>query len=1292
MTFSNHIGSSSELLVLADIKPGFIPIRSPVTYAGRLRRHLKLLDALRRNGLEADTTGAYVGPIDSLRTLQFISWTLIDNDTKMLLAVNFDRAFEPYIRRIVDQSGPLLDTIFCHCVGFEGRSSDQGFSKFMDFVVENQAPVELFAAAAPDLTVDDGDYFIEVNSALSSNNTGGEDPLIWLAEQTFSKPHEKQIKAARERPHDLLNQSLRILRVFHEVAPMFPASVQDGQEARDDILFYNLADKVMPGFWHMLISRLQQIVQVSADDLTQLQTKLFAKDLAGLHGTIESLSDQSKDPLLHRLISTYKEPLHWFSHPPKARATVDENQAPAPEPASGPASEPASGPAPVEVQLGLINRPGPVTHAGLVFLRVDNASSGRQFLTQMVSLLWPAEASDTRYNLSITHDGLQSLGMHDDKLARFPRAFREGMDKRAGLLGDTGNNHPSKWSWPEVAWPLTAKARAIPPWTIDIIVQITVTADYVDGDHVFNESHPVYAKVESLADTLPDGVTLLGVDPMWRKYMDTTDADGKNKKRIVGHLGFADAISQPEQHRDKPEYTTAPVDHFAGERPSTPETGDLLIGHKSSLDTDTYTMASSPLHNGTFQIIRKLRINVDGFEEAVAGARVHTAAGAEAAAGSVDPNWRDRVGAKMIGREKDGKPLSASAKGIQGFNYLDDPHGHHTPLQSHVRLSNPRESDTPRILRRGFSYGPPYKKGWDKKGRDKKSQDNNGKGTNSTVQNGESTAAEDRGLYFIAYAASISEQFEVLQRWMSGSNSTGLSSWHGDPLLSPKRPGAERHFRYVEKTEQGKQLVVVDLGDDPIAGLQWGTYAFTPSREGLQFIASDLSTTADEKPADTARHIIHRIATAEAGATAADWRMLLEDGDDKRREERRHVWKQIRKDGGVLQTDYAVLVASADAVDQVLRNTDGAFSTSAYLERMKTSLGPQYLGFDRTPEAVAAGQDHARESAIVGAYLNGVISGGDAFDFAFEQTERLLRKLPQEFEPQAYFDGRQVATGRHVALIRLVMDLVAVICREKFGLDLAQGGIQYGGPEPTPPHVPHCPGDFLSASAHIFTPYPEPRVSQIAQFSGDRMRRAAAQVVVREAPAGTLLEHLKNTAKADGDGYWSDDKIVEGLTAVSLGLAAPVYGSFLSVMFDWIDRKTLWRHQQRLQEEAPDTSELRAFAFKALYPQVLNSLSARTAPDFIMRKTTRPVELGGVSLAAGELIVASLASALDDDPERQEYFMFGGDYHEREHSDTFSHHACPGRSIGTNTILGCAMAIISAGLLDPVGPLTLRLQ
>ena len=1241
MTFSNHIGSSSELLVLADIKPGFVPIRSPISYAARLRRHLKLLDALRRNGLEADTTGAYVGPIDSLRTLQFISWTLIDNDTKMLLAVNFDRAFEPYIRRIVDQSGPLLDTIFCHCVGFEGRSSDQGFSKFMDFVTENQAPVELFAAAAPDLTVDDGDYLIEVNSRLSSDDTDEEDPLIWLAEQTFSKPHEKQLDAARKRPHELLNQGFRILRVFSEVAPLFPASGAPGDEVRDDILFYNLANKVMPGFWRLLLARLQQFVQVPPQDLARLQSQLMANDLQSLRSDIESLSDSAKDPLLDRLIKTYREPLDWFSQPPQPRTDTHSLQATKPK----------------EVQRGLVSRPGPVTHAGLVFLRVDDASAGQEFLTTMDSLLWPTEESDTRYNLSITHTGLQSLALHEDKLAAFPRAFLEGMDQRAGLLGDTGVNHPSRWSWPKVSWPLQEDARAIPPWTIDIIVQVTVKADHTEGDHLFTEAHPVYNSVQSLSEKIPHGVRLLGVDPMWRKYMQGSD----KKRRIVGHLGFADAISQPEQHREQSEYTTAASQDFPAGRPSRAELGDLLIGHKSSLDTTTFTPAKTPLQDGTFQVIRKLRINVEGFEKAVDGARVRS--------DSPDPDWRERVGAKMIGREKDGRPLTKTDTGIQNFNYEDDPHGHHIPLQSHVRLSNPRETDTPRILRRGFSYGPSY-------------------------EPGKSGSDEDRGLYFIAYAASLSEQFEVLQRWMSGSNSSGLSSWHGDPLLSPKRPGSERHFRYVEKTEKGKQLVVVDLGDDPIGVLQWGVYAFTPSREGLRFIASDKARQPDPAIEQPATPAIHRITVPDPAAAVQDWRMLLEDNDDARRAERNQVWAQIRSDGGVLQTQYGVLVGSADAVDEVLCNVDNAYSTSAYLERMETSLGSQYLGFDRTADAVTAGQDHERESAVIGAFLNDKNSAGSAFDFAYEQTGLLLQSLPEEFEPNAFFAGELKSTGRHVSLIELVMNLVAEICKSRFGLDPSAGDIQFGGPEPTPVHIAHCPGDFLNASAHIFTPYPDETISRNGMGTGRRMRAAAARVVAEaeSAAPGTLLAYLKQIAKQDVDGYWTDDKIVENLTAVSLGLAAPVYGSFLSVMVDWIDRKSLWRYQQLVQEASLETAQLRPFAIKTLLPKVYDSMTVRTAPDLIMRRTSKAVKLAGEDIGKGKLIVASLASALADDPQRRDYFMFGGNYHDRGKSASFSHHACPGQSVGINTILGCAMALLSNGELDPVGPLTLRLR
>ena len=86
--------------------------------------------------------------------------------------------------------------------------------------------------------------------------------------------------------------------------------------------------------------------------------------------------------------------------------------------------------------------------------------------------------------------------------------------------------------------------------------------------------------------------------------------------------------------------------------------------------------------------------------------------------------------------------------------------GDKCPLQSHVRRVYPRNQGAkvpdPRILRRGFLYGPSRE--------DKQSQD-------------------DRGLIFMAYNASIAEQFEVIQRWVSGGNSTNIMSAQHDPFL-----------------------------------------------------------------------------------------------------------------------------------------------------------------------------------------------------------------------------------------------------------------------------------------------------------------------------------------------------------------------------------------------------------------------------------------------------------------------------------------------------------------------------
>src|SRR5262249_28590344 len=81
-----------------------------------------------------------------------------------------------------------------------------------------------------------------------------------------------------------------------------------------------------------------------------------------------------------------------------------------------------------------------------------------------------------------------------------------------------------------------------------------------------------------------------------------------------------------------------------------------------------------------------------------------------------------------------------------------------------------------------------------------------------------------RGVVFLAYNASIAEQFEVIQRWVAGGNSSGISTSQPDPLLGVPRPGAPTVFRF----SAGDQPVRVDLGDQALCTLEWGLYTFVP--------------------------------------------------------------------------------------------------------------------------------------------------------------------------------------------------------------------------------------------------------------------------------------------------------------------------------------------------------------------------------------------------------------------------------------------------------------------------------
>ena len=101
-----------------------------------------------------------------MRSLYFVRWSILDGK-RLLLAVNFDRPWEPYIRGIVDYAGPFLDVIFCHCADYVGHSTRDGYVKFGTWVRQKQVEVAFLHAADPDLTVDDHRYLRELERRLS---------------------------------------------------------------------------------------------------------------------------------------------------------------------------------------------------------------------------------------------------------------------------------------------------------------------------------------------------------------------------------------------------------------------------------------------------------------------------------------------------------------------------------------------------------------------------------------------------------------------------------------------------------------------------------------------------------------------------------------------------------------------------------------------------------------------------------------------------------------------------------------------------------------------------------------------------------------------------------------------------------------------------------------------------------------------------------------------------------------------------------------------------------------------
>jgi Dyp-type peroxidase family len=235
--------------------------------------------------------------------------------------------------------------------------------------------------------------------------------------------------------------------------------------------------------------------------------------------------------------------------------------------------------------------------------------------------------------------------------------------------------------------------------------------------------------------------------------------------------------------------------------------GEFLLGYpnEGGINVLERSLRTAPLlQNGTFAVFRELVQDVRQFKQTVND---------EATRCGVT---KDTLQAKLIGRYPSGKPLAkvASPGEVADFTYEDDSDGIQCPIGAHVRRANPRVSGEHRIIRRGM----PYRRMGDE---------------------GDASDPGVEGIYFVAFNASIENQFEFIQStWFN--RSAGALPGSRDPLvgetLSPVggAPGTRRMLIEGDAHAQ-RDPIISSL--PPFVTCRGGEYYFMPGLRGLRQLA-----------------------------------------------------------------------------------------------------------------------------------------------------------------------------------------------------------------------------------------------------------------------------------------------------------------------------------------------------------------------------------------------------------------------------------------------------------------------
>ena len=928
-----------------------------------------------------------------------------------------------------------------------------------------------------------------------------------------------------------------------------------------------------------------------------------------------------------------------------------------------------------QVQAGILWPYANMTHGCLLLMAIDDPKAGALLLDELIAMTTTeankALQAGLAVNVSVSYEGLRAFGLSEAQLELFPQEFREGMEARASMLGDFRTNHPRRWRLPVRNWGAAATdpQQRVELSAVHLVVQLRTSSPDAEIDPT-QPGHPLYPTIQAIvngpgAATPRAGVRLLSVQGMNRLFND--------QNQVMEHFGFADGGSDPVFDQADAGVTYRNRVHL----------GEFLLGRDSQADaarppaTPADRERDGWLYDGSFLVVRKLSQHVERLHNVLIRACAET--GLE----------RGVILAKMMGRAQDGKPLAAPDVSGNDFNYADDADGSRCPFHAHIRRSNPRTPDPdqlvfgpplppgarhPRLMRRGMSYGPAYRLPTDP--------------TSPAVADG-----AERGLVFMAYNASISEQFEVIQRWNAGGNSAGGHSRQSDPFLGVPDWNEQRTYRFEEAGVV--QRVTLDSAPAPVeeprplVRLEWGMYLFTPALPALRKLRNVAAAGHAPVPAWSAQEgevavqeLLRKEREHGPSAAVQDWKALLEDPEAQEKFRSAGVWAAIRsKHAGVLRTSYGVLVADRALVLQVLGDIQGHYSVSGYRQRMAESIGEIFLGLD----AAADGQ-YQRQAAAANLAIS-AIGKQEAFELALRLTRQVLADFIA-VEHQGAAQRQLPGWELNLDAKEVVDKVLAALCQEWFGLPadpkgtiLVPGSWRWDWRDGEPPIYP---AHFTAPSRYIFQPRPGQDVQDYGRRIGRALTAAIERFIAPYRAAGTVPQTPAGAAApvagailAAFPGAQFDGLTARTLCGALMGFLPTVDGNFRLSLNEWLRDGSFWS----LRAAWSGRPELAAFdrAEALLKAPLLRSMQLRPSPELVWRQASRDgLRIGEVDVHKGDLIVTSLVSAAHQclaagSPDVSA--IFGGD--RRATAQPHPTHACPGYQAGMGVLLG-----LFSGLLD----------